>query len=474
MLTNAPTNEGLRLYVNGVKEDIYIGNTGRLYTHGGRTAIGCVDNDSFFDDGPINGSEIRCYDGDIAEVIYFNEPNKLTSTRMNEARIQIIHNHLAAKYDLTSPGSNLGANQFFDPSFSDHSDPANFFGNEVAGIGQQSSGVTHLDAKGTAEMRVSSPVWSGTNAYVLWGHNGESLTNTWPFSSADNILPPTINERSGKVWKFFERGDGVNTVQIELNFSESSNAGLLINNKDLLRLLVHSNTDPNDFGNALVYSPAPSQPTSSVVRFSEIPVTDGMYIALGNTSNYFNIPLPIELLHFNARLVNDYVDLNWATASELNNDYFVVERTDDSIDWKPILTVPGAGNSNTRIDYYEKDREPLKGISYYRLKQVDFDGSFSYSDPVTVVNTDVNDEDEVFMYPNPITGDELFLRLPYALRDDQTIVSIYDLSGKLMLQERLDAESDMQAIQVNQLTPGAYVVQIRSRILNETKKLIVQ
>jgi hypothetical protein len=476
MLNNPPTDEGLRLYLNGVKEDTYTNNTGRLYFHPGRTAIGCVDNDSFFDDGPLSGqSEVRCFDGDIAEILYFNEPNTRSSTRMNEARIQIIHNYLAAKYNITSPGSNLGANQFFNEAFTDNvSDPANFFGNEVAGIAQQASGSHHLDAKGTAELRVSTPVWSGSNGFLIWGHNGESLTNTWPFSSPGNDLPQPINERSGRIWKFFESQDGVNNVQIEIDFSASNNSDEISNDRDILRLLTHSNPDPNDFSNAMIYSPSPGQPTSSVVRFSEVSVSDGMYMALGNTSDYFGTPLPIELLRFNARLIDTHVAIDWATASELNNDYFVVERAGEDLVWEQLMTVNGAGNSNELIRYQEKDRSPLRGISYYRLKQVDFDGEFSYSDPVSIFNPEAGPSEEVFMYPNPVKGGEVFFRIPVAFRKFATTVSVHDASGKLIFAEQINPDSDIHSFSVDLFNRGIFFVHFRSNVLSETKKLVIR
>jgi hypothetical protein len=475
LLANPPSNEGLRLYLNGLKEDNYTGPTGRLYTHGGRTAIGCVDNDSFFDDGPLSGqSEVRCFDGDIAEIIYFNEPNTISSTRMNEARIQIIHNYLAAKYNLTTSDSNLGSNQFFDETFTDSTDPDNFFGNEVAGIGRQNTVVTHLDAKGTAELRVSTPVWSGPNAFVIWGHNGESLTNTWPFSNPGNQLPPTINERSGKVWKFFESLDGVNTAQIEINFSESNNSSDISSDKNILRLLTHNNPDPNDFSNATIYTPSAGQPTSSVVRFSQVPITDGMYMALGNTSTYFNNPLPIELIDFDARLNGPVVDLSWVTATEINNEKFIVERAGANLVWEEILTVPGAGNSTTTLFYNEKDRNPLKGVSYYRLKQIDYDGTSTTSDMVSVFNPGTELDNELSIYPNPSLGNSVFLRIPELAVGDRGFIEVFDISGKARLQKELEELNSIEELSHSGLPAGVYLVSLRSNSINQTRKLIVQ
>ena len=110
-------------------------------------------------------------------------------------------------------------------------------------------------------------------------------------------------------------------------------------------------------------------------------------------------PLPIELLFFRAKPNGKVVDLTWATASEKDNDYFTVERSKDGIRFDPVLKVPGAGNSTEALYYYEVDERPLPGISYYRLKQTDFDGTFSYSNIVAV---QMPVDDQTFaVFPNP-------------------------------------------------------------------------
>ncbi|TVQ93864.1 MAG: hypothetical protein EA393_01670 [Bacteroidetes bacterium] len=110
-------------------------------------------------------------------------------------------------------------------------------------------------------------------------------------------------------------------------------------------------------------------------------------------------PLPIELLFFKAEAENNHVKLFWATASEINNEVFTLERTTNMREIEIIGSKPGAGNSNAVLRYSYTDRNPHPGISYYRLKQTDYDGSFEYSDWVAV-------------RVNPVAGNELeILRL---------------------------------------------------------------
>jgi hypothetical protein len=106
-----------------------------------------------------------------------------------------------------------------------------------------------------------------------------------------------------------------------------------------------------------------------------------------NGSSAPNTALPVEFLFFTASLNNQkQVVLNWATASELNNDFFTVERSVDGLTWEVVDLVNGSGTTPLRNDYSTIDPRPYSGLSYYRLKQTDFDGTFEYADIVSVFN----------------------------------------------------------------------------------------
>jgi hypothetical protein len=110
-------------------------------------------------------------------------------------------------------------------------------------------------------------------------------------------------------------------------------------------------------------------------------------------------PLPIELLSFSAKLNSQKtVDINWSTASEINNNYFVVERSVNGISFEPIASQSGSLNSFTIKKYSVNDENPLKSRSYYRLKQVDFGGKFTYSASVSIFNDQTS---LISIYPNP-------------------------------------------------------------------------
>lgn len=95
-------------------------------------------------------------------------------------------------------------------------------------------------------------------------------------------------------------------------------------------------------------------------------------------------PLPIELLSFNAKVDGTATYLTWSTTTEINNDYFIVEKSYNGHDWEEVTRIKGAGNSNEVISYHYRDDNFKSSTIYYRLKQKDYDGKYSYSDIISV------------------------------------------------------------------------------------------
>ena len=121
------------------------------------------------------------------------------------------------------------------------------------------------------------------------------------------------------------------------------------------------------------------------------------------TSGPIDIGFPIELLSFTAQKQSNNTRIIWTTASEENNDFFTIERSQDGEAWGAFAIILGAGNSNRILEYEVVDYEPIEGTTYYRLKQTDYDGAFSYSD-VVVVYMDEKVLIPISVYPNPATG----------------------------------------------------------------------
>lgn len=143
----------------------------------------------------------------------------------------------------------------------------------------------------------------------------------------------------------------------------------------------------------------------------------------------FGTPLPIELLSFTAHVNGSKVDIHWVTASEINNDYFTIERSRDLQKWELLINVEGAGNSSQILNYFDSDYSPYSGLSYYRLKQTDFDGNYTYSNIVPVKYED-NAQGNLSLFPNPIEGGNLLNVSFEDIEEEEVLVVLRDITGK--------------------------------------------
>jgi hypothetical protein len=142
--------------------------------------------------------------------------------------------------------------------------------------------------------------------------------------------------------------------------------------------------------------------------------------------------LPVKMLLFIGKSIGENkVLLNWATGTEINNDYFTVERSADGEIFTPIGTVKGNGNSSTIIKYNLTDENALKGINYYRIKQTDFDGKFEYSKIVAVNNISAEGSatQYIALYPNPNSGD---FNVEYKGDSDSFNIYIMNIKGEIV------------------------------------------
>lgn len=167
--------------------------------------------------------------------------------------------------------------------------------------------------------------------------------------------------------------------------------------------------------------------------------------------------LPIELVYFSAELFEDHkAMLRWQTASEINNDYFTVERSRDGQDWEELEKVQGAGNSTTLSSYSAIDKTPYGGISYYRLKQTDFDRQYEYSQIISV-NTNKVENKNILISPNPVSN---LIRVTGSLSELNQL-RIYNTLGQDVtdLTKRMENESDTKlVIDLSNLHAGVYYI----------------
>lgn len=178
--------------------------------------------------------------------------------------------------------------------------------------------------------------------------------------------------------------------------------------------------------------------------------------------------LPIELLDFLVLSEQNQVYLKWISAIEINNQFYVIERSKDVKYWETIHEVQGQGNSSGYVNYTYLDKYPFPGISYYRLRQMDFDGSLSYSKVKTVRITDSS----IQLYPNPV-DDYLFYKIEDP--DQQYDIKIYDLTGSCVYQTTIpDPADQFHRIDLNNLPKGSYIIKYihADNYLSRTSKFI--
>ncbi|HRH69691.1 MAG TPA: T9SS type A sorting domain-containing protein [Flavobacteriales bacterium] len=175
-------------------------------------------------------------------------------------------------------------------------------------------------------------------------------------------------------------------------------------------------------------------------------------------------PLPIELISFDARADGDQVRLDWITASERDNDFFTVERSANGIDFSEVLRVDGAGNSTTTLVYQDYDHWPLPGTSYYRLRQTDLDGTFSYSPAVPVVFGGLAERPLiVFGNSDVITAVHGF---PSGSR-----YALLDMTGRIIAEGSTTMDNRTE-FNVSGLSPGAYAVRLVNGDRSESTRFV--
>jgi hypothetical protein len=172
------------------------------------------------------------------------------------------------------------------------------------------------------------------------------------------------------------------------------------------------------------------------------------------------IPLPIELVSFDAISNKKNVELKWITATEINNDFFTIERSRDGVVFEELRNIKSKspdGNSYKTLSYQEYDYSPYPGTSYYRLKQTDYDKTFKYS-VMKVVNLDGNPDQNFEVVPNPVSGIAL---LKYACNNDQRgTATIYDHTGSLVSSHEIECKAgeNVKTVDMSQFNNGIYFV----------------
>lgn len=370
----------------------------------------------------VNASRLN---GSMAEIILYNQV-------LNDAQRIIVNNYLAARYDIALATG--------DVYLQDNSINGNF-DHDVAGIGRVNASNQQTDSRGTGVVRISGATGLGDDEFLMWGHNNGVLGT---FGSTD--LPTGVQGRWGRVWRVSEvssLGLAVDVGAINLTFDLTGLGSVTASD---LRLLIDTDND-GVFADETPITGATSL-GSNQYRFAGVTaITNGLRFTLG-TSNNSQTPLPIELLDFSVTADGDQVRCAWSTASEQDNERFVVQRSTDLSSWSAVGELPGAGNSSSVLHYAFIDLRVPSGIHYYRLQQIDHDGTTTFS-PVEVVQ--LFGQRMLSVFPNP-AHDHL------TVTNAQGELSVSDVMGR-RIPVPMERREGSVVLDLARLTPGIYVVQ---------------
>ncbi len=247
-------------------------------------------------------------------------------------------------------------------------------------------------------------------------------------------LPPTIERVSNVRYTKFTRigTTRFNSGYITMHYGTDDG----VNDPNSLLVAQEKYPTPNNWMNLSQSTNGINSPVSGWVRSQQL--TPGSFNPSIVGSNYFrtnfalgNPPgggnaLPINLVSFDAFLVKGKVEAHWLTQTEVNNDYFTIERSADNINFTPVGVIDGAGTTNVSRHYLFIDEQPLRGISYYRLRQTDFDGQFEYFQ-VSVVENKIRTS--FTLYPNPCNRPQVTLTMDNETMENYQI-DVRDITGR--------------------------------------------
>jgi len=415
----------------------------------------------------LHGNSVtESFEGFISEVVVY-------SGAQNAINQQKIESYLAIKYGITLPNNYIstGGNLIYDVST---------YNNDIIGIGRDDN--EDLTQKQSHSVDDTSRIYINTlqnsnaantgvfttdESYVVIGHDQGKLCAT----ASSNVEIPSCGlfSRLEREWKVTKSNLG-QLFNVDLKLEGCAN----LTNVDPshLRFLVDDDGDFSNGGTTCYFNGdgtgivlSYNNPTITVSNISDTHI-------LNNSTKYVTIasisagtPLPIKLIEFNAiPTQNQEVELTWQTASEINNDYFTIERSKDGINWNEIGEVEGAGNSSITLDYNLLDPLPFLGVSYYRLKQTDYDGQFTYSEKRKII-FDNGTNRKVSIYPNPTYSKVIVSGVHSEL-------TIYNMIGEIINHKIMQQVLSSTSIQLdlNSLPVGIYYIKTDSGAHRIVKK----
>jgi hypothetical protein len=297
-------------------------------------------------------------------------------------------------------------------------------------------------------------------------HSSASVQSFYTYQYLQRYFQVTpTNNGPAKVRLYFTQAElnaigtavGYAVTASSLNLTRVPTANVSVNGSGVASI--------NDISGATFHTPIASGSiasgitTSSHVFYADFIVPGFSYLFLHPQSTI----LPISLLNFGAKFTpNQTVHLHWQTASERNSSFFAIERSADGKVFEEIDQVDAAGNSSQTLTYETFDKQPLAGISYYRLRIVDNDGTYEYSSVVSVRSDNTKNDAETFeLYPNPTQNGLVYIKYKGNSSNVKS-VELHSALGKTLQKHEMDAKAFIPQINLEGNAKGVYWVVIHS------------
>lgn len=178
--------------------------------------------------------------------------------------------------------------------------------------------------------------------------------------------------------------------------------------------------------------------------------------------------LPVTWLSVNGQFQNGNAIIHWATASETNTDKFEIEHSTDGITYNKVGTAAAAGNSSSARQYRFIHPSPVSGKNYYRIKQIDSDGRFTYSSIIVLKNSDTRSS--LIIAPNPVQAEVIL----YFNEPGRKTIQLFNMKGALLYTEKINVTNSRHAINMVNMASGIYLLHVNTVKGNETYKIIKQ
>ena len=388
----------------------------------------------------------------VGEIIIFN------SSISNPERRRI-ETYLAIKYGISL------AHQYRNV---DHTSIYNntTYGNDIIGIAREDISTLNqkqshqLDDKDSTRIYLdvlktlnvdNNGAFNSDKQYLVMGHDNGALngnSNPTEYPAGQGIV-----NRIEREWKLTNTNFSGTSFSIDTKLENSPI------DASQLRLLIDSDDDLSD-GTILNPSMSFSNEvlTISNLDHSTFPINSTRYFTVVSINS--STPLPIQLLSFNASKTSlENVLIEWQTESEVNNDYFTIERSPNGIDWVELIRIEGAENSTDILTYSTIDISPYNGISYYRLKQTDFDKQSTYSQ-IRTINFNNLQNSELKIFPNPTNG-QISINGNFL---DLEQIKIYNVLGQDVTRntKQLNREKSKLIIDLSGLKGGFYFIKTKT------------